>query len=175
MLKNAFLHEDEIRRRLYEVWYDPYYQYYFCGAYHNTFSLHVQSPDDGDWSHRAFASVNTDGQVVGLINYCINHDVNLANRFGAINFTADALPFGRDVLMVIDEIFLKFGLNKIEANVVIGNPAEKNYDRLLPRYGGRIIGIRQETIRDMAGNLCDMKMYEIMREDYLRARQEAKK
>ncbi len=54
MLKNAYLYEDDIRRKLQEVWYEDKYQYYFCGAYHNYFEL--CKGDGADWSYRAFAS-----------------------------------------------------------------------------------------------------------------------
>lgn len=168
MLKNAYLYEDEIRRNLHEVWYDPKYQYYFSGAYHNEFML--TRGDSADWSYRAFASVNTDGKVAGLIDYCIDHEVGMANRLGAINFTDDRFPFARDLRTAVDDIFVKFGLNKLEMEVMIGNPVERTYDRLVPRYGGRIVGIKKETLRDMSGKLCDIKMYEIMRDDYLRTK-----
>lgn len=168
MLKNAYLYEDEIRRKLHEVWYDAKYQYYFSGAYHNEFILNREN--GADWNYRAFASVDNNGDVVGLIDYCIDHEVNMVNRLSAINFTEDCFPFARDLYIAIDDIFIKFGLNKLEMEVMIGNPIERTYDRLVAKYGGRIVGIKKETLRDMSGKLCDTKMYEIMRIDYIRTK-----
>ena len=63
----------------------------------------------------------------------------------------------------------------LEFAVVRGNPIEKSYDRIATKYGGRIVGIRTARARDMAGNLCDDKLYEITREGYLAAKERMKR
>lgn len=171
MLKNAFLYEEEIKNAMYNVWYDPKYQYYFMGSYHNDFNL---NHENGDWYCRCFASVDKDGNLLGHIGYKIDHEVSSATNFGAINFTNNIATFGHDLYQVVDDIFCKFQMNRLEFSVIIGNPIEKNYDKLVNMFGGRILCVRYDVAKDMAGNLCDDKSYEIMRKDYLAAKERRK-
>lgn len=169
MLKNAYPFEEQIKQKMYDTWYDPKYQYYYMGPYHDEFEL--RHGDGGDWYSRTFASVNKDGEVLGMIGYKIDHEVNSASNFGAINFSDDIATFGMDLVQAIDDIFCKFGMNRVEFAVVIGNPIEKNYDKMVEKYGGRILCIRHDVAKDLAGNFCDDKAYEIMRKDYLKAKE----
>lgn len=167
MLDNGHKYEAEIRAKFMDVWYDPAYQFYFCGAYHEPFSL----PENGDWHCRHFVSLNKEGEVNGLIGYAIDHECNLAHNFGAVNFGGSKIEFGLDLARVIDDIFVKFGMNKLEFNVICGNPIEKSYDKIINKIGGRIVGIRKDRAKDLAGNFHDDKIYEVMREDYLKAKE----
>lgn len=169
MLKNAYLYEEEIKQKMYGIWYDEKYQYYFMGAYHDEFEL--RHGDGGDWYCRTFASVDKHGQLLGMIGYKIDHEVDSASNFGAINFSDNKIIFGQDLAQSIDDIFCKFGMNRVEFNVVIGNPIEKSYDKMVEKYGGRILCVRHDVAKDMAGNLHDDKAYEIMRTDYLKAKE----
>ncbi len=54
--------------------------------------------------------------------------------------------------------------------VVVGNPVESRYDRIIERYGGRIVGIHKEHTMLPDGRLYDEKMYEILRTDYMKHR-----
>lgn len=167
MLDNAFKYEDKIRARFLDVWYDPKYQFYFCGAYHEPFSL----PQNGDWHCRQFVSLSKEGEVNGLIGYAIDHDCNLAHNFGAINFSTDRVGFGLDLARCIDDIFVKFCMNKLEFNVICGNPIEASYDKIIGKIGGHILCTRRDRAKDMAGNFHDDKIYEVMREDYMKAKE----
>lgn len=173
MLKNAYLYEEEIKRAMYEIWYDERYQHYFMGAYHDEFEL--RHGDGGDWYCRTFASVDSKGNLIGMIGYKIDHEVESANNFGAINFTNNLATFGKDLVQVVDDIFCKFRMNRLEFNVVIGNPIERSYDRMVQEYGGRILCIRHQVAKGMDGVIHDDKAYEIMREDYLKAKEAKKK
>lgn len=96
-------------------------------------------------------------------------DLRIAQWFGAINFSDDKITFGYALRQVIDDCFIKFGMNVIEWNVICGNPIEPSYDRMCEKLGGHIIGIRHNRSRDLAGNPLNDKSYEILREDYLKA------
>lgn len=78
--------------------------------------------------------------------------------------------FGRDLGKALTDIFEKFNFNKLKFSVVVGNPIEKSYDRMIQKYGGRVVGIFREDARLIDGNLYDVKQYEILRSDYMRAR-----
>lgn len=79
------------------------------------------------------------------------------------------LAFGRALRQVIEDCFLKFGMEVVEWCVICGNPIERSYDRMCEKLGGRIIGVRHRRALDMAGNVHNDKSYEILREDFLRA------
>lgn len=168
MLKNAYLYEKDIKEALYAIWYDPKYQYYFMGPWHGEFGL---DHEHGDWDCRSFAVLNHDNKLIGYMGYHIDHETNMATNFGAINFSDDIATFGAALKQCIDDIFIKFGMNRLEFSVVVGNPAEKGYDKLINRYGGRILCTRRQVAKDMAGNLKDDKSYELMREEYLAAKE----
>ena len=59
----------------------------------------------------------------------------------------------------------------MEFDVICGNPVEKSYDKMVAKYGGRVIGIRKRVATLMDNKLYDSKSYEILREDYLKSKQ----
>ncbi len=167
MIANAMDRQDELRNAFYAIWYEPKYQYYFGSPWRWPFRIE----DNGNaLSRRDFVSLDKNGRLLGYIGYSIDSDVKLASSFGAINFSADKMTFGRDLRTVIDDVFRKFGMETLEFNVIIGNPAEQSYDRIVHRIGGRILCIRHARARNLAGDICDDKVYEITRAEYLRFR-----
>lgn len=164
-LVNAKLYEEEIKRKMWEIWYDKKYQYYFGGEWRRDFSL---ADRDNSPCEHAFAVLSDDGELVGFISYSVDLELRIAQRFGAINFTNNKITFGKALMQVIKNCFLKFGMEVVEWYVVCGNPVEKCYDRMCERYGGHIVGIKHRRAKDMAGNPCDFKTYEILREDFIR-------
>jgi hypothetical protein len=135
--------------------------------YHDLFSL----PQDGDWNTRYFVSKDSKGTILGLISYEINRSYDLAMNFGAINFSDNKFTFGMDLAQVIDDIFCKFNIRKLEFNVVVGNPVEKSYDKMIKKYGGNITGIRHQHAKLIDGKYYDDKSYEIFREEYIMAKE----
>ncbi|MCI9098071.1 MAG: hypothetical protein HFI95_18260 [Lachnospiraceae bacterium] len=71
---------------------------------------------------------------------------------------------------MIKDIFEKHRFRKIDFYVVIGNPVKYQYDRMVEIYGGRAVGFRKEHVMLMDGKLYDQKLYEILREDYMKKR-----
>lgn len=165
-LVNAKLYEEQIKRKMWEIWYDERYQYYFGGNWRSDFSL---TDNPGDYQKYAFAVLNNNDELIGCIKYSVDNEMRVAQWFGAINFSEDKLTFGKALRQVIEDCFLKFGMEVVEWNVICGNPVERSYDRMCERLGGRIIGIRRNRAKDMAGNVHDDKSYEILREDFLQA------
>ena len=62
-------------------------------------------------------------------------------------------------------------MRKLEFAVICGNPIEKNYDKMVAKYGGSITGIKHKHVKLMDGNYYDHKDYEIFREDYIAAKE----
>lgn len=164
-IKNAKLYETEIREKMWEIWYDERYQYYFGTDWRRDFSL---GDTENSPCHHDFAIFNDDDELIGYIGYSIDLELRIAERFGAINFSNDKLTFGKAMCQIIKNCFMKFGIEIVEWCVVRGNPIEKSYDRMCEKYGGRIVGVKHKRAKDIAGNFCDFKMYEILREDFLK-------
>jgi hypothetical protein len=77
------------------------------------------------------------------------------------------MTFAIDLKQVIEDIFIKFGMETLEFNVICGNPIEHSYDRIVQRLGGQILCTRHARAKDLAGNLLDDKIYEIQRSQFL--------
>ena len=165
-LVNAKIYEDEIRKKMWEIWYDEKYQYYFGGRWRRDFSL---NDDKSDYPRMAFAVLNNKDELIGYINYFVDDITNVAQWFGAINFSNDKYTFGKALNQVIIDCFLKYGMEVLEWSVFIGNPIEKSYDKLCKKFGGHIVGIRHKRAQTLSGKTCDDKVYEILREDFLNA------
>ena len=54
--------------------------------------------------------------------------------------------------------------------VVVGNPIEPTYDRLCAKMGGRVVGYYRDDAMLMDGSYADIKVYEVMRTEYLEKR-----
>lgn len=168
MLDNARKYVTEVKAKFMDVWYDDKYKYYFCN-WHNEHEL-----ANDDYTNMYFVSVDKDKNVLGYIAYSIDRGANYAHKFGAINFSDNKLTFGKDLQQVIDDIFCKFNFQRMEFDVVCGNPIEKSYDRMVAKYGGRVIGVRRRAATLMDNKLYDSKSYEILKEDYLRSKHKMK-
>lgn len=160
MLDLALNHEAELKAKMRNTWFNEKYQFYHGN---NCTDLTLSSDT---WNDHQFVSVNSKGEVIGYISYKIDRTASYCYCFGAISFSVDTLTFGNDLRRVISNIFSKFNFNKINFNVVIGNPAEKSYDKLIKRYGGKIVGIFREDFRGMDGKLYDVKSYEILKKEF---------
>lgn len=164
MLDLAYKYEQEIRNLLFDTWYDEKYMFYNASPFRECYTADLK---DGDWNHREFVSLDSNGNIIGLISYNINRTNDFADNFRAINFTDNKLTFGKDLLQVIDDIFCKFNMRKLEFVVVVGNPVEKTYDKMIKKYNGNIIGVYRKSWKLMDNNYYDIKAYEIFREDYI--------
>ena len=152
-LVNAKLYEEQIKRKMWEIWYDEKYQYYFGGNWRSDLSL---ADNNSDYPKRAFAVLNNRDELIGYISYSVDNELRIAQWFGAVNFSDDKLTFGKALRQVIEDCFLKFGMEVVEWCAICGNPIERSYDRMCEKLGGRIVGIRHRRALDMAGNIHEI-------------------
>lgn len=164
MLEYAKKHEDELKKIFNDIAFDLYYQFAFC----RTFREEISIPDNTHWQND-FVSVNKD-KIIGYINYNINRTAGVVYDLQIIHFGADnSYTFTKDILTAIDDIFEKYKFNKIKFDVIVGNPIEPVYDRLMNEFGGRIVGINKKDIKLLDGNIYDIKHYELFSEDYFKS------
>lgn len=162
MLDIAINHTEELKKKFRETWFDEKYKFYNYDTYYSDWSI-----DDNTWDNHQFVSINKGGHVIGYIGYAIKRQTHNCGALGIINFSDNQGTFGVDVGHVLVDIFEKFNFGKLKFSVVIGNPIEKTYDRLVKKYGGRVVGIYKNEVRLIDGNYYDVKHYEILRENYL--------
>jgi hypothetical protein len=164
MLEYAKKYEDTLRGLFFDTAFDPFYRFEAYASYYDTFELPGTT-----YNSNHFVSVyNND--VLGMIEYQIKRPENLAWGLRIIHFGGKDAPhryvFGKDVMTAIKDIFEKYRFNKLNFVVVIGNPIEKTYDKLIRRYNGRIAGIREQETRLIDGKLYGIKEYEILASRY---------
>lgn len=162
MLDFAIKHKKQLSQLYQCTWYNEYYKYY---SYDNYFSsIEIQ---DNTWYTHQFVSLDTEGNVLGYISYSINRTTQNCENLNILNFTKNVFVFSKDLIKVIRDIFMKFNFNKLSFSVVIGNPVEKQYDKLIEKYNGRIIGIKKKQVKLWDNNYYDVKEYEILKEEFL--------
>ncbi|MED1125396.1 hypothetical protein [Bacillus atrophaeus] len=166
MLKPAKMYEDEIRRLNAEIMFDLDFMYAETRSWREDTSL-----QNDTWNRHEFASVNENNEVVGLMDYSIDRDSRMCYGLQIINFKKDSLSttFGKDLNQLFCDIFLKFKFRKIKFGVIVGNPAEKFYDKYIEKIGGRIVGIYEKDNILMDGELYDFKAYEVLDKHFLNA------
>jgi hypothetical protein len=164
MLDFSIKYKERLQGKYIDIWYKEKYKYFFNSA------CQIFGIDEHTWDTHDFVSLDKDGNIIGNIYYSVNRNTLNAERLCAVNFTDDIYTFGKDLLQVLRDIFEKFNFNKLSFCVVIGNPIEKSYDKLVQKYGGRIVGIKRKEFKLFDNKYYDCKQYEILREDYLRSK-----
>lgn len=166
MLEYAKKYEDRLRQLFYDIAFDPFYQFQQFKSYRETFKV-----SDDTYNAVDFASVYNN-EILGMIGYQVNRDANCVFGLNIISFNQKEKQlyfiFGKDVMTAIKNVFEKHGFNKIGFSVIIGNPIEKTYDKLIKRYNGRIVGIKKQETKLLDGKLYDVKLYEILAEEYFK-------
>ncbi len=164
MLGLAQDYENELAKKMRETWGREKYWYYHRSSYFSPVDV-----KDDTWNAAQFVSLSPSGEVNGYLGYGIDRECRYVTYLEIINFTGD-ISFGIDVMTMIKDIFEVYRYRKIVFTVVVGNPAEQKYDRLINRYGGRIVGIYKEHVMLPDGQYYDEKIYEISRTDYYACR-----
>lgn len=164
MLKLAFPYKHKLEEEFLKTIYNDKYKYYHCSSW---FNYQLKLSEDS-WNEIEMVSVDTNDNVLGFLAATIRRDSDKVTSLRAINFYDLNYTFAKDFHEFLVRLFELLNMRKIEFTVVIGNPAEKMYDKYIEKYGGKITGYYRETVKLYDGNFYDMKSYELFREDYLR-------
>ena len=162
MLKQAILYEGEVTRKITETWYEEKYKFVTPNVYCKLEQIYPNT-----WDIHQFVSVNEEDEVIGYIAYSINRVTNSVDQLVIYNFTDNSITFGLDLKQVFHDIFMKFNFHKVQFCVTIGNPVEKQYDKMIKKYHGRIVGILKDDAKCFDGKYYDVKLYEILRDEYM--------
>ena len=160
MLDIAIKHEHALKGLFLTTWHNEQYSYWVSNCWHDQYEAAKNT-----WDKHEFVSLDSSGKVIGYIAYEIDRNTRNVSGLSVLNFSDNKIVFGRDLYRVMSEVFTKHAFHKIEFSVVCGNPIERSYDRLVLRFGGRIVGVIRDHCRLSDGKYRDMKMYEIMNPD----------
>lgn len=160
MLKPAIKYKDQLEKLQSEIWFNDKYKYWNSSIYYDAIQI-----DDSTWCKHQFVSVVND-EVIGYIEYDILRAEHNVASLSIINFSDNKVTFGRDLMKALKDIFEVYKFQKIKFSVIIGNPIEKSYDKLIKKYGGRIVGVYKNDAKLIDAQYYDRKLYEILASEY---------
>ncbi|MEL7609505.1 MAG: hypothetical protein AAGU74_08350 [Bacillota bacterium] len=173
MLEIAFAHQEALNKAWQKCIHSEHFKYY-CISPH--FDLEIKCSDN-TWDSLQMVSMSEAGEIIGYMSASLDRAGDMVSGISAINFGDMSLTFSRDLMGFLVALFEVHRFRKVEWSVIVGNPAEVMYDRIVKKYGGRITGLRRETVRLYDGRYYDMKSYELFRDAFITAnaaRKEAK-
>ena len=162
MLDFAIRYQNELTDLMRQTWMKEKYKFWNGTSFFEDFCF-----ESSTWVNHQVVSVRNE-KVIGYIAYSINRaDGDVVYNLQIINFEdKPSVTFARDLGQALTDIFEKYGFRKLNFSVIVGNPIEKSYDKMIRLYGGRIVGYWKENVRLIDGKYYDEKLYEVMREDY---------
>ena len=163
MLEPAIKYKEQLEQLQYNIWFDDKYKYWNCSEYYDTLQV-----DTSTWDRHQFVSV-INNKVIRYISYNISRGENMAYSLSIMNFSDNKVVFGKDLGQALKDIFEKYKFRKLSFCVLIGNPIEKSYDKMIEKFGGRIVGIKKEDVKLIDGLYYDRKLYEILATEYFDA------
>ena len=171
MLDVAIRWQKQLTDRFRSVWLKEKYKYWTGTSYFEDWQ-----PINSTWVDHQFVSFRN-GEIIGYIGYEINRaDGDVVHDLNIINFEDEpSMTFAMDLGQALMDIFEKYNFRKLNFYVIVGNPAEKAYDKMIKQYGGRVVGYLKENTRLFDGKFYDEKLYEVMREDYFRKKETGKR
>lgn len=160
MLEPAIKYRDQLENVQYDTWFNDKYKYWNSDVFYGSMQI-----DTDTWGRHQFVSVKN-GVVIGYIEYSISRTSNSVSSLSIMNFSDNKIVFGKDLIQALEDIFEKYKFRKINFSVIIGNPIEKSYDKMIKKYGGRIVGIYKDDAVLIDGKCYDRKLYEILASEY---------
>lgn len=168
MLDFAKKYEDDLKLEFSKISDDIRFMWFDNSTYRD-----VYEASKSTWSTVEYVSLDAGGKIIGYLKYRIDRELQKAYAVQIINFKtfeekSHKITFGKDVDEFFRNVFEKYNHNKIVCGVVIGNPIEPTYDKLITKFGGRIVGMYTDECKLLDGRLYDYKVYEINKKDYKR-------
>lgn len=163
MLEPAIKYRDQLENIQYDTWFNDKYKYWNSDIFYGSLQI-----DADTWNRHQFVSVKN-GVVIGYIDYGISRTNHSVSSLSIINFSDDKIVFGKDLIQALKDIFEKYRFRKINFSVIIGNPIEKSYDKMIEKYGGRIVGVYKDDAVLVDNKIYDRKLYEILASEYFDA------
>lgn len=161
MLRPAYNYSNELKKLFAESITGHKFKYYQLTNY-AVFELKIENDE---WSRIQKVSI-CDGEILGFLEASIDREVFGVSSLSAINFHNQNYIFSRDLYDFIIEMFDLYRFRSVRWTAITMNPAVEMYDRIVKNLGGRVVGIEHKAAMLRDGNLYDLKLYEILQEDY---------
>lgn len=166
MLEYAIAHKEALQAVRLKVLDDPNFFWFEQGVYVEL----EKDLDSSTWSKIQKVSL-CDGEVIGYLSASISRADQSVTQIAAANFTKEiSVTFSRDFRDFLSSLLEHYRFHKVSWSVIVGNPAEAMYDKVVEHHGGRIVGQWREDIVMRDGRRYDEKWYEILRSDYVRSK-----
>jgi len=163
MLQPAYLYKEKIYKYKCNFALDERYKYFDCSS-SMSFNIDIE---DNSWNKIQLVSLDKNNNPIGYFQASIDRSAYNVSSLKIANLTPKAnFTFAKDLEQFFLDLFNKYNFNKINFTVVIGNPAETMYDKLVKHYGGRVVGIYKNDQKLWDGKIYDIKAYEILKEDF---------
>lgn len=164
MLRPAYLHREAVVRGFAQAMAQPHAQHYQLSSW-SRWECKVY---DSDWEEIQRASTCGD-RVLGLLAAHVDRDLPGVSEIGALAFLADGRHpspvFSRDLATFLAELILARGFVRVAWSVTTLNPARLMYDKVVERWGGRLVGESRRSVRRPDGTYCGQRFYEVLPED----------
>lgn len=160
MLEPAIKYKEQLEKLQYNIWFNDKYKYWNCDTYYETLQINTDT-----WNKHQFVCV-VKGEVLGYIAYNVSRSDDSVNALSILNFSDNKAAFGMDLGQALKDIFEKYRFRKLNFAVIVGNPIEKSYDKMIKKYGGRIVGTKKADVKLIDGKYYDKKLYEILADEY---------
>jgi len=161
MLFPAYTRNEELNNKFSMTVLDQHYKFYHLSYVEPMIDL-----EKTFWNKVALVSLNNNNEVCGFFKAEWARPENYISSVSIINFDKENQTlFAIDTIRFFKYLMIDLKAKKVNFYAVIGNPAIKNYDRLVEKLGGRVVGIRKYNY--LIGNeYYDSKLYEIINDHW---------
>ncbi|MBM9502386.1 hypothetical protein JWG44_19215 [Leptospira sp. 201903071] len=160
MLKFAYYYKEKLQSLFSQRIYDEELKYYYFPNLFYEISL-----DPTSEKRIQLVSVDDSNEVLGFFSLRIDWKMHFVEHLMSMNLKGRSSTFSQDFYQLLYDIFYKYNFVKLKFSVAVGNPAEKFYDRMMTKYGGRIVGVFKQDLKLIDGTVCDYKYYEILKSE----------
>jgi hypothetical protein len=164
MLRFAFHYQKQLQDAFEKRSYDADMKYIFVP--YQFFKLRFEETTEHKFQ---FVSVDNNDNVIGYHAFNVDWRLRHADKLHNINFGKKSVVFAGDYMELLHVIFVQYALRKLKFQVVVGNPVEQMHDRIIKKYGGRVVGVFREEVVLADGQYYDYKHYEILRDDFFKS------
>ncbi len=157
MLQPAKLYEAKLNEQMASTVMDPYYKLYYGG-----FPNLEEALEDSLWSKIQLVSIVND-KVIGYFKASVDRPGNYIDSITCVHFSEGReqtkMAFAMDMRRFLKYLTEDLAMPKLAWSVYRGNPVEEHYNRLIKKFGGRVMGIDRYATK-ICGKWYDLKHYE---------------
>jgi len=158
MLDLAFNHKNNLDKKYSKLSLNPERYKYLLADTWTKYTLEIE---DNNWNKLQYVSLVGD-EVIGYFECNINRRVYYISSLSIVNFEDKPnFVFSKDLIEFLKLLFIQYKFKKLNFTCVVGNPAERMYDKMIAKWGGRIVGIYKNDVKLLDGKVYDLKIYEI--------------